>query len=136
MSIDLQVDSVIAIEDEVTNQHVWPLKVTATSNQAGLSSKMFVYHAEWGDDPYVGDIFECVASVQQMTEIPEDEPGLGEGENQMPYYRTAELLFHCRSPEEAEDLLEKVQADVKDLLQNYLALTGGLQTSQTINITA
>ena len=136
MSIDLQVDSVIGVEDEVTNQHVWPLVVTATSNQAGLSSKIFVYHAEDGDDPYLGDVFECVASVQQMTEIPEDEGGGGEETNQTPYYRTEVLNFHCRSALEASELLEKVEADVKDLLQNYVALTGGnLQTSQTINVT-
>jgi len=137
MSIVLTVDSVISVEDEVTNQHVWPLVITAVSSQSGLSSKIFVYHAEWGDDPYQGDVFECVASVQQMTEIPEDAPGGGEGDNQTPYYRSDVLSFHCRSADEASDLLKKVQADVKDLLQNHIALTSGnLQTSQTIDVTA
>lgn len=135
MSIELTRNSVIAVEDEMLAQHVWPLQVTAVSSQEGLSSKIFVYHAEDGDDPYQGDVFECIASVQQMTEIPEDAPDFGEDGNNIPYFRTDSLLFHCRSPEEAEDLWEKVQADVKDLLQNYVALTGILQTSETVVIT-
>lgn len=136
MSIELTRSSVIPVEDEVLSQHVWPLSVTAVSNQNGLSSKIFVYHAEDGDDPFMGDIFECVASVQQMTEIPEDQPGIGEDGNNIPYFRKDTLLFHCRSASQADDLWVKIQADVKDLLQNYLALTSGLQTTETVTITA
>jgi hypothetical protein len=135
MAVQLTRNSVILVEDTVHSRHVWPLQVTAVSQEEGLSSKMFVYHAEMQDDPYQGDVFECVASVQQMTELPEDEPGTGQDGNMIPYYRTDTLLFHCRSTEEAEDLWEKVQADVKDLLQNFMALTSGLQTQETVTIT-
>jgi hypothetical protein len=136
MSIQLTRDSVIAVADAVLSRHVWPLQVTAVSATDGLSSKIFVYHAENGDDPYQGDVFECIASLQQMTEIPEDEPSMGEDGNAIPYFRKDSLLFHCRSASEADDLWVKIQADTKDLLQNYLALTGGLTTQETVTITA
>ena len=134
MAIELQRLGVFAVEDEVTSQHVWPLVVTAVSSEAGLASEIFVYHAEMGDDPYEGDVFECVSSIQQMTEIPTDAPAEGEDGNNIPYYRKNVLTFHCRSAEEAEDLWGKVQADVTDLLQNYRAATGGLGSVETITI--
>jgi hypothetical protein len=86
-----------------------------------------------GDDPYQGDVFECVASIQQMSEIPEDAPGVGEGGNLVPYYRKDVLTFYCRNSEQADSLWEKVQADVRDLLRNHRAMQN-LLTSETVTI--
>ncbi len=108
-------------EQEILNQHVWPLKITA-SLVAGATmptAKIFVYHASMDDDAYVGDIFECVASIQQYYDIPADSPVSIEDDKVVPYYRTASLQFNCRSPLEAEELWEAIQADVTDLVNNF-----------------
>lgn len=133
MAVDLTRDSLTSIVVPNSVRHVWPIRVTAVSDEPGLSSKIFVYHAEMGDDPYQGDVFECVASVQQMTEIPEDSAGVGEDGNLVPYYRKEVLTFHCRTAEEAESLWGKVKADVRDLLLNHRALQE-LLTSETVTI--
>lgn len=134
MSIDLTKYSLNDMtEQQLHSQHVWPLKIVAESDEEGLSSKIFVFHAEDGDDPYQGDVFECVASVQQMVEIPEDESGIGEDGNNIPYFRSEVLQFNCRSEYEAEELWAKVQVDVKDLLQNFRAASN-LTTVETVTI--
>jgi len=107
---------------EIANQHVWPLKVTAISSIADLPSKIFVYHAAMNDDDFMGDVFEVIASVQQLTEIPEDSPGVIDDNLQVPYYRRDTLLYHCRYPEEAEDLWEKVQEEVIMLIRNWKSM--------------
>lgn len=132
MSISLVVESLL--EEEINGQHVWPLKITATSSTQGLSSKIFVYHASGDEDPYSGDLFECVASAQQMDEIPEDAPAQINATISIPYYRSDELQFNCRSPEEAESLLVDIQEDVQDLLDNFTASVN-LTQQQTIIIT-
>lgn len=108
-------------EQEIVNQHVWPLKITASLVEGATmpSAKVFVYHASMGDDAYVGDIFECIASVQQYFDIPADSPVSVEDGKTVPYYRTASLQFNCRSPLEAEELWEAIQDDVTDLVNNY-----------------
>ena len=133
MAIELIRDSITGVQVPNWVRHAWPLRVTADSNETGLSSKIFVYHAEMGDDPYQGDVFECVASIQQMSEIPEDAPGVGEGGNLVPYYRKDVLTFYCRNSEQADSLWEKVQADVRDLLRNHRAMQN-LLTSETVTI--
>lgn len=108
---------------ESPNRHTWPLKVTAVASGTppegvpALEAEIFVYHAgiEWA--PLDGDVFECVASAPQMTELPKDEPAPG-----VPFYRSAELEFYCRSPEEAETLWEDIQHDVIRLVQNWKSL--------------
>ena len=121
MSLQL-VRSALAVTEPVPGQHTWPLQVVATSTTTGLPSEIFVYHAALDDDPIQGDIFECVASIHQLDEIgltPVEDTGDGVS---IPYYRSATLLFNCRSPEEAEDLWVKVQADALDLLNNVKSL--------------
>jgi hypothetical protein len=104
-------------------RHSWPLKIVAVSTVAGLSSKMFVYHAAMGVDDFDGDVFECVASLSQMTELPPDHAAAssGEGDEVVPYYRTDTVNFICRCADEADELWEKIQGDVQDLLANHRA---------------
>lgn len=133
MSIALTRDSMQpAIEERLHNQHVWPLRVTAVSSESGLSSKIFVYHAAMDDDGFIGDVFECIASVPQMSEIPEDAPVSVDGGN-VPYFRTDVLTFNCRSEDEADDLWAKVKADVTDLVQNFRAAQR-FETVETVTI--
>lgn len=97
-------------EDSEAGQHVWPLLVSAVSDD-DLTSNIFVYH-ELPDDE-VSSVFECVASLPQLSEI-----GLTPSTN-TPYFRQDSLRFDCRSPEEAQDLWERVEQDVRDLVWNY-----------------
>lgn len=112
--------STVASEEPVPGQHTWPLEVTAVSTTEDFPSEIFVYHAAMDDDPLVGDVFECVASLNQLGEIgltpvnTEDET--------IPYYRSDTLTFSCRSAQEAEDLWIKIQADALDLLNNFKAI--------------
>lgn len=122
---------------EINNQHVWPLKVTATLMAGATmpSAKIFVYHSAMTDDAYQGDLFECVASVQQYWDLPEDAPTLIEegGLYTVPYYRSAVLYFNCRSPLEAEELWADIQADITDLVENA-ASYGNLSNQEEAEI--
>lgn len=113
-------------------QHVWPLKVETTSSVTGLSSKVFVYHSTMGRDPYQGDSFECVASLQQMTELPEDVPMTLEGKV-IPYYRKNICEFNCRSAEEADELWAAVIENVQILVSNYRA-SKELEVQETVEV--
>lgn len=104
---------------EIEGQHVWPLTITAESEDVSLSSKIFVFHASMGDDMYVGDTFEAVASVQQMQELPEDAPGLDVNGEAVPYYRVATFTFYARTPAEADQLWDAIIEDVDDLTRNW-----------------
>lgn len=107
---------------EINGQHVWPLKISATllAGSAMPNAKIFVYHASMGDDAYTGDVFECIASLQQYYDLPIDVAVM-EGEYAVPYYRRSNLEFYCRSAIDAEDLWEAIQTDVADLTANFEA---------------
>lgn len=121
MELELQRDSL-----QVTSlggQQVWPLKITATLAAGATmpSAKIFVYHASMGDDAYQGDVFECVSSIQQYYELPEDA-AMSEGANYVvPYYRLEFVQLNCLSPEEANELWDAIVSDVKDLITNFYA---------------
>ena len=120
---------------EINGQQVWPLKITATLAQGSTmpSPKIFVYHANMGDDAYEGDIFECVASIQQYYEIPADA-AVAEGVDYVvPYYRLDFVQLDCLSPEEADQLWDDIVEDVTDLVNNFHA-KDNLTTSETITI--
>jgi hypothetical protein len=104
---------------EIQQRHVWPLKVVATAS-AGVDPKIFVYHSEVGQDPYQGDTFECVASVPQLSEIPEDAPATLEG-RLIPYYRKDVCEFNCRSAEELAEVWAVIQTSTENLVTNLKA---------------
>lgn len=133
MEITLQRDS-LAVQD-MRGQQVWPLKITATlANGATMpSSKIFVFHANMGDDAYQGDIFECVASIQQYYELPEDA-AVAEGTDYVvPYYRLDFVQINCLSPYEADSLWDDIVSDVTDLINNFNA-KNDLEESETITL--
>lgn len=109
--------------ESVPGQHVWPLRITATSSNENLGPEIFVFHASVDDDVYCGDVFECVASIQQLGDIPIDTAGFDDNGQLVPYFRKDTLTFHARSPQEADELWAQIKNDVDELVKNYLALT-------------
>jgi hypothetical protein len=110
------------VQETIEGQQVWPLKISVDSHQSGLSDHIFVFHASMGDDLYQGDIFEAVASVQQMRDLPEDAAGVDSNGEVCPYYRAKDLVFYARSPSEAEELWNAIVEDVNDLSRNWALL--------------
>jgi hypothetical protein len=99
---------------EAPNRYVWWLTVEALSTVEGLTSKIFVYHVnDMGDDE-----FSCVASVNQLDEIPEDQPSLV-SPTAIPYYRVDKLTFACRSTADLELFWTTLQHEVSDLIRNF-----------------
>jgi hypothetical protein len=120
--------------ETVNNQQVWPLKVTATVIDNSMpSSRVFVYHAAMGADSYEGDLFEAVASISQYFSLPEDAAEITDGIYLVPYYRSNLVYFACASPQEADDLWSDIQADVTDLVTNYIAFSD-LEVQETVTI--
>lgn len=133
MDITLQREG-LAVQ-EVQGQQVWPLKITATlaAGASMPSAKIFVYHANMGDDAYQGDIFECVSSIQQYYELPVDAAVAEGADYVVPYYRLDFVQLNCLSPEEADELWLAILADVRDLVTNFYA-KDDLSTIETITV--
>jgi hypothetical protein len=117
-------------------QHTWPLKVIATVTPTGdFPSEIFVYHSANAKGATNQDEFVAVASVHQLDELPVNSPYapdiISPNNSNIPFYRKSELVFHCRSAAEAEDLWTKVKADVDDLVANYKA-TQALITEEEV----
>ena len=100
------------------NQHLWRLSAQVVSDDLDLPSEVFVYHVlPAGSD--IGEVFECVASVPQLSEI--GTAPVSEGETIVPYYRRNSFTLDCRSPEEAQQVWMRIKEDLQDLLSNYQA---------------
>ena len=133
MDITLQREG-LAVQ-EVTGQQVWPLKITATlvAGTPMPTAKIFVYHADMGDDAYQGDVFECVASIQQYYELPADAAVSEGADYVVPYYRLEFVQLNCLSPEEADELWNAIVADTSDLIRNFYAKSD-LTVAETITL--
>lgn len=97
---------------------------SGSSSEEEEDCKIFVYHVGEEGDPYRGDLFFNVASVQDMDVIPADEPsGVMEDangmENFVPFYRTdrVELRFHTK--ELAARAWEIIKRDTRALMHEY-----------------
>lgn len=81
---------------------------------------VFVYHAAEPDDPYHGDLFANVASLQDMESLPVGEPvvieGMDEAENFFPFYRTSSIELHLHNLADAERVWSVIRHDVKMLV--------------------
>ena len=115
----------------LSNQHCWPITIIASG--IGISSSIFVYRAAQKGDPFGGDGFSCVASVNQMYELPEDEGYVGT-ERQLPFFRRHKLELFCRSQSEADYIWKVVNEDVASLLDNF-NMASALQGTETAVIT-
>ena len=103
-------------------QHTWPLEVQAVSTAGSHPAEIFCYRrGQEGQAAFAGDLFTNVASVHDMAEMGL-QPTLLESGKMQPCFRKDTLLFHCRTPAEADALFEDVLEDVKDLLRNATSL--------------
>lgn len=118
--------------DAPAGQHTWPLRVEVTGSHEGFGPKVFVYHAALKDDFFKGDTFECVASVSQMLEVPEDAAvaALPDG-GIVNMYRLASVEVFCHSAVEADELWAKIQEDIEDLTLN-ISSAGTLEPSEVV----
>jgi hypothetical protein len=99
----------------------YPLVVRATG--FNVSSEVFVYHAVGKDDPYVNDMFEVVATPNQLEELPVNRAtNLNNANEARPYYRRNQLELYCRNPEEAERIWDELKEEVRDLVKNINAM--------------
>lgn len=114
------------------DQHVWPIEVTAIGQ--GMTSDIFVYAISKASDPVPGDVFEAVASVVQLSEIPTKAPATVDQVNQIPYYRRSSAKFNCRSAEEEARVWDMIVSQVGQLVRNYNR-TAPLKVSEEIRIT-
>lgn len=107
--------------EQYEGTHAWPMEVSANTPE-GAPDAIFVYHASGDDDPYEGDVFEAVASVQQIRDLPENAPAHDDNGQLVPYYRKAKAVFMTRSPSEAEELWQAIIDDVDDLTRSLAAV--------------
>lgn len=113
-------------------KQVWPLTIVAKGTN--VDDNIFVYHkGGLALDPVVGDVFECVTSVSQLSEIPKGR-SLGKVIDGVPYYRTNELSFACRTAEEADRIWSDVVKEVQTLMKNINA-SNRLREISTAEIT-
>lgn len=118
--------------DRLDNKHSWPLSITAKGE--GISGAIFVYQIPGINDPYDSVIFNKVASVNDLYEIPELDVVKLDEEFQIPFFRTATLNIICRNAEEADNVWEDVVEHTKDLIRNYKAsksLVSGVSATVT-----
>lgn len=98
-------------------QHNWLLIVEARGNL--IPSEIFVWHAAVINDAVPGDRFEAVASVHQLEAVPTEFRRPQKGGQLCPYYRTRRLELFCRNAEEADRVWTSLQADAKQLVNNW-----------------
>jgi len=104
----------------VKEQHAYPVKVVASSDDMPSEVFVFVRGKSTGTDPQVGDSFECVASVPQLSEIPVVGTDVAsEPLTQIPYYRGSEVTLFARTEVEANKIWERIKQDVSILVANY-----------------
>jgi hypothetical protein len=94
------------------DRHHWPIRITATYSEDDSAAKIFVMQTA-APGGYAGDTFSCVASIQQMEDLPEDAVG-----PTSPYYRVNQVTVYCRTPEAAIEFSLKVEAATQDLADN------------------
>lgn len=101
--------------DALDARHQWPLRVTATNSSDGSPAYIFVMQVAAPAAAALGDDFSCVASVQQLTELPTNAPG------ESSYYRVSSVTILCRNPDLLIEAWEKIQWTVQDLANNVAA---------------
>lgn len=97
------------------DRHQWPVRVSATNLADATPAHVFVMRkaapGEWSSAT-----FSCVASAQQMDDLPIGAPG-PDG----PFYRVATVTAMCRSADAALEFGAKIEYAMKDLANNLAA---------------
>ena len=127
----------------------WPLVIRALGTN--MPSEIFVYQAVPVSDSVPGDRFQCVASVNQLRELPtlaalklakhererrhEHVPVKDFNIFEIPFYRSAEADFSCRSEKESLHIWNLIQADAQRLVDNFNQWQN-LQVENTVNLSS
>jgi len=106
------------VKPEGAAQHCWRVAGSVVSDEDGLPDEVFVWQVS--ADEGVADVFQCVASVRQMSDIGLVPYGTVSG-RQCPFYRKASFSVDARSPVEAEELQSDIRDDLQALLENHRA---------------
>lgn len=129
----------ITLQKDVTHlpaQSSFKLTLTATSAEAQLDARIFVYHAGAGEfdasSGVAGDLFAHIASLSNLDEFPPDVPSTS-GDTTKPYYRVNSVSIVCRSEKELNDIYGRIVEDVQELVDCFRALNAG--ATETTNIT-
>lgn len=106
-------------QDTLVERHHWPIRIDAAvateDPEVFQPVKIFVMH-QAPPGGLFGDFFSCVASVQQLEDLPEDAPIEG-----VPFYRVSSVTQLCRTPEAAVEFWEAVVSVVQELSNNIVA---------------
>jgi hypothetical protein len=97
----------------------WPVQILAEGTN--IEDHIFVYHVGTQNDPLQGDRFECVASVNQLYEIPKNQGVSLTTQTGIPYYRSNVLSYVARSASEAQTIWTDVVTEVEWLVKNWNA---------------
>lgn len=111
-------------------RQVWPVSILAEGT--GIDPAIFVYQASTSDDPIPQDRFTCVATVNQMYEIPKTQSVSVSTTHGIPFYRSNILEYVVRTADEAERIWQVVQSEVQDLLSNWNSSLSLQATSSTL----
>lgn len=98
------------------NQRGWPMIVRARGEN--IDPEIFVYHRMRATDPYEGDMFEAITSVNQFHEIPAYAPGVV-GDEVIPYYRRNQMEIFARTPAELDEIWKYLVLDVSKFVRDY-----------------
>ena len=99
----------------IANRHQWPVRITATFTEDDSEAPIFVMQ-EAAPGEFAADNFSCVASAQQMEDLPLDAPGPSS-----PFYRVPVVTALCRSATAAAEFAEKIEYATQDLADNLAA---------------
>jgi hypothetical protein len=102
-----------------SEKQAWPLLVQSFATN--MEDEVFVYRIGLRHSPLPADQFQCVASVNQMIEIPKNQGVTVTTESGLPFYRSREVNLICRSAAEVERCWAIIQEDVQSLVQNWNA---------------
>jgi hypothetical protein len=96
----------------------WGLLVRAEAIGT-IAPEIFVYHKMVESDPYTGDLFEAVASINQYYELPDYAPEKLDNNEIIPYYKRNQVELFARSPSELEEIWKYLQVDVARLVKDF-----------------
>lgn len=92
------------------------VRVTAAS---GMSGAVFIFQRGAAPAPAAGedveDMFICIADPVDLQEIPESAPAL---DQEIPYYRLAEVTLAFRSVEERDATKTAIEEDIRLLVRS------------------
>lgn len=98
-----------------SHRHQWPVRVSVFYSADDTAAPVLVMRKA-APGEFDSDKFSCVASVQQMEDLPIDAP-----DTTGPFYRVSTVTMLARSAEAALEFEEKVTEALQDLANNLAA---------------